>query len=92
MVFCSSCCCIGALPFADVVLLSYENNEYVRFNADASADDVRAAAQVQAEKNHTRAFFNLNRDELKMRFLPPKREGRAEGEPDPSLCPLGGPR
>lgn len=47
---------------------SYPGREYVRFDASASTTDLRAAADDQSTKNHTRAFFNLNEFERNVRF------------------------
>ena len=51
-----------------VLMLSYPGKEYIRFDASASAADVRTAAAEQTKKNHTFAFFELNKWEATLRF------------------------
>lgn len=49
--------------------LTYEGAEYIRYDEDATADEVRLAAEQQSKSNHTRGFFELNSREAAMRFV-----------------------
>ena len=54
----------------ETLQLTYQGREYIRFDANASAQDVEASAEAQTGHNHTQAFFTLNADEARMFFRP----------------------